>query len=94
LQRLRQGTDPHKVSQMGSTPIAATIKKMINKEKMEYVGNCTDENIVELIFGSVSEFARQVEENGDRFIYKNYIVVTYDVENDIHYFWKNKFKGY
>ena len=67
---------------------------MINKEKMECVGNCTDENIVELIFGSVSEFARQVEENGDRFIYKNYIVVTYDVENDIHYFWKNKFKGY
>ena len=61
---------------------------------MECIGNCTDETLVELIFGSVSEFARQVELNGDKFVYDNHIIVTYDEEYDIHYFWKIKFKGY
>lgn len=50
------------------------------------IGNCTQEDVVEDLFGSVSEFARQVEENGDEFLYKNSIQVTYDEPNDVHYF--------
>ena len=50
------------------------------------IGNCTQDDVVEDIFGSVSEFARQVEENGDEFLYKNEIVVKYDEANDVHYF--------
>lgn len=63
------------------------------KEKMVElicIGNCTNQTIVELIFGTVSEFARQVELNGDRFVHDNYITVTYDEFEDIHFFWKSK----
>ena len=49
------------------------------------VGNCTSQELVEGIFGSVSEFARQVEINGDNFIYNN-IKVLYDSIEDIHCF--------
>jgi len=52
------------------------------------IGNCTMEDVVEDIFGSVSEFARLVEENGDEFLYKNSIVVKYDEDNDVHYFFE------
>jgi hypothetical protein len=52
------------------------------------IGNCTEEDVVDNIFGSVSEFARQVEENGDEFLYQNDIVVKYDEDNDIHYFYQ------
>jgi len=50
------------------------------------IGNCTQDDVVEDIFGSVSEFARQVEENGDEFLYKNSVIVKYDEVNDVHYF--------
>ena len=50
------------------------------------IGNCTQNDVIEDVFGSVSEFARQVEENGDEFLYKDQIVITYDEANDIHYF--------
>lgn len=50
------------------------------------IGNCTQNDVIEDIFGSVSEFARQVEENGDEFLYKDQIVITYDEANDTHYF--------
>lgn len=52
---------------------------------MNLIGNCADEELVENIFGSVSEFARQVEQNGDRFLYEG-IQVSYDSCEDIHYF--------
>ena len=52
------------------------------------IGNCTEEDVVDDIFGSVSEFARQVEENGDEFLYQNDVVVKYDEDNDIHYFYQ------
>jgi hypothetical protein len=58
----------------------------MNLDRM--IGNCTDEDIVDNIFGSVSEFARQVEENGDEFLYQNDIIVKYDEDNDIHYFYQ------
>jgi len=58
------------------------------EERQECIGNCTEETIIDLIFGSVSEFARQVELNGDRFIYNDDIRVAYDEVDDIHYFWR------
>jgi hypothetical protein len=58
----------------------------MNLDRM--IGNCTDEDIVDNIFGSVSEFARQVEENGDEFLYQNDIIVKYDEDNDVHYFYQ------
>jgi hypothetical protein len=67
---------------------------MKNKNEIVYmnldriIGNCTEEDVVDNIFGSVSEFARQVEENGDEFLYQNDIVVKYDEDNDIHYFYQ------
>jgi hypothetical protein len=50
------------------------------------IGNCTQEDVVDDIFGSVSEFARQVELNGDTFLYNDEVVVKYDEDNDVHYF--------
>ena len=50
------------------------------------IGNCTDENLVNEIFGSVSELARLVEENGDNFKYGVYTVV-YNEDLDIHTFY-------
>lgn len=50
------------------------------------IGTCQDENLIEEIFGSVSEFARLVELRGNNFEYKD-IFVTYDEEKDIHTFW-------
>lgn len=51
-----------------------------------YLGNCQDEEIIELLFGSVSEFARLVEEHGDEFTIGD-TRVEYDDENDIHSFY-------
>lgn len=60
----------------------------MNLNRMIMIGNCTEEDVVDDIFGSVSEFAQQVEENGDEFLYQNNIVVKYDENNDIHYFYQ------
>lgn len=55
---------------------------------MNLIGDCTNEEVVENIFGSVSEFARQVEQHGDQFAYEG-IQVNYDSCEDIHYFVQN-----
>src|SRR4051812_15559883 len=55
-------------------------------EQRSYIGNCVNDEVVDAIFGSVSEFANQVEENGDNFTYGN-ITVEYDEITDIHSFW-------
>jgi hypothetical protein len=47
--------------------------------------DCRNEELVEEIFGSVSEFARLVEANGDDFKYGMWRV-TYAPRKDIHYF--------
>lgn len=52
-------------------------------------GNCKNESLVESIFGSISEFARQVELNGDNFVYHR-IEVRYDDKADIHWFFREK----
>jgi len=51
-----------------------------------YLGNCTDSDIIETLFGSVSEFARLVEEHGDSFIFGD-VRVEYDDDTDIHSFY-------
>ena len=48
-----------------------------------YLGNCINQTLIELIFGSVSEFARLIEEKGDNFTVDN-IRVIYDENKDIH----------
>jgi hypothetical protein len=52
------------------------------------IGDCRNEDLVNDIFGSVSEFNRQVDANGDNFQYEN-IEVKYDKDNDIHYFYQS-----
>lgn len=52
-----------------------------------YLGNCQDEEIIEVLFGTVSEFARLVEENGDEFTIDG-TQVEYDDVNDIHSFYE------
>jgi len=39
---------------------------------MDKLGDCRNESLIEEIFGSVSEFARQVEENGNEFMFGCY----------------------
>ena len=54
----------------------------------EKLGNCVDEDLVDELFGSVTDFARLVEEHGDSFKYQN-IIVTYDPKTDIHTFYRS-----
>lgn len=58
----------------------------LKNEDLEEIGTCKDESLIEDIFGSISEFARQVELHGDNFIYRG-VKVTYDEETDIHTFY-------
>lgn len=55
-------------------------------KKKTIFGNCTQIDAIEHIFGDVSSFACQVEENGDNFEYESYSI-TYDQLTDIHTFW-------
>lgn len=52
----------------------------------QFIGDCRNEELVEEIFGSVSEFARQVEEKGNEFDFGPY-VVKYQENKDIHNFY-------
>jgi hypothetical protein len=50
-----------------------------------YLGNCQDEEMIELLFGTVTEFARLVEMHGDEFTIGD-TRVEYDEDTDIHSF--------
>ena len=54
-----------------------------------YQGNCTEDEVVEYIFGDVNSFACTVEEYGDE-LELDGLVVKYDVESDIHSFYFQK----
>jgi hypothetical protein len=54
--------------------------------KRTLIGDCRNEELVDDIFGSVSEFARIVDEKGDNFLYGKYAII-YNEKNDIHYFY-------
>jgi hypothetical protein len=55
------------------------------KIKQLPIGNCTSEEVIEKLFGSVTDFAQLVEEHGDNFTY-NGVKVVYDAKKDIHWF--------
>ena len=60
-----------------------------DSDDLEYQGNCTEDDIIEHIFGDVNNFARMVEEYGDEFEVDN-LVVKYNPDEDIHYFYYKK----
>jgi hypothetical protein len=53
------------------------------------LGDCRNEDLIDYIFGSVTDFARLIEEHGDEFSYED-ITIKYDSDKDIHYFYKNE----
>ena len=53
---------------------------------LSYIGNCTDDEIVDHIFGDASGFANAVEEYGDDFVLDD-LVVKYDPKTDVHSFY-------
>lgn len=52
------------------------------------IGTCRDETLIEELFGSVSEFARLVEEHGNEFVLGK-VVVKYNENKDIHTFYQS-----
>lgn len=50
-----------------------------------YIGNCINEELVEELFGSVTDFAQAVDQHGDNFEH-NGVRVEYDPEQDVHSF--------
>jgi hypothetical protein len=55
-------------------------------EGLSYQGNCTDDDVIEYIFGDATGFAQAVDEYGDEFVLDD-LVVKYNPEEDIHYFY-------
>lgn len=51
-----------------------------------FIGDCRNEMLVNDIFGSVTDFAYQIETHGNNFTYKN-VRVVYDETTDIHSFY-------
>ena len=58
-------------------------------DNLNYIGNCTDDDVIEHIFGDVTRFAQAVEEYGDDFVLDD-LVVKYDPETDVHSFYYKK----
>lgn len=58
-------------------------------ENLSYIGNCTDDDVIEHIFGDATGFAQAVEEYGDEFTLDD-LVVKYDPESDVHSFYYKK----
>ena len=52
----------------------------------DYQGNCTEDDVVDYIFGDVNNFANMVEKYGDEFT-RGDLVVKYDPKKDVHYFY-------
>jgi len=59
--------------------------KIMKDKTLSYQGNCTSDEIIEYLFGDVTNFAQLIEDHGDEFILQ-VLVVKYDSEDDIHYF--------
>ena len=56
---------------------------------LSYQGNCTEDDVIEHIFGDVNNFANMVEEHGDEFTVGD-LVVKYAPETDVHSFYYKK----
>ncbi len=59
--------------------------EIVCKDDRGIIGNCQDTTCIRAIFGSVSEFARQVEIQGDEFVYGS-VKVVYNEKTDVHTF--------
>lgn len=62
-------------------------RQLIENSSADLLGDCRDEELIDSLFGSVSEFARLAEENGDEFT-SGSLRVTYNSRLDRHYFWR------
>ena len=60
-----------------------------DSDNLNYIGNCTDDDVIEHIFGDATGFAQAVEEYGDEFTVDD-LVVKYDPETDVHSFYYKK----
>jgi hypothetical protein len=58
-------------------------------ESLDYQGNCTEDDVVDDIFGDVNNFANMVEKYGDEFT-RGKLVVKYNPKKDVHYFYYKK----
>ena len=54
---------------------------------LDYLGNCTDEELVIDLFGSVTRLAQLISENGNEFTHQG-IVIKYNDDADIHSFYR------
>ena len=66
--------------------VSTNINEHFADGNLSYQGNCTEDDIIDSIFGDVNEFARLVDEYGDEFEI-NDLVVKYDPDKDIHSFY-------
>ena len=71
------------------TMFGKRVPNCVKNESPNYIGNCTQDEVVDDIFGNVSEFGRQVELHGDEFEFDN-VEVKYDPEKDIHHFYMDE----
>lgn len=62
----------------------------MNTKPPVVIGDCRDAELIDALFGSVSEFARLVELLGDNFTY-NGITVQYIEDSDIHNFFEKNY---
>lgn len=58
-------------------------------DNLNYIGNCTDDDVIEHIFSDATGFAQAVEEYGDEFTLDD-LVVKYDPKTDVHSFYYKK----
>jgi hypothetical protein len=58
---------------------------------MKFIGTCVDKDLVEYLFGSVSEFRSVLKKQDSTFLYKG-VKVSYDPSEDLHYFYSSKEK--
>lgn len=75
------------VSIPGYVPVKNDVSE--NTSQLSYFGNCTDDDVIEHLFGDATGFAQAVDEYGDEFTIDD-LVVKYDPETDIHsFYYKN-----
>lgn len=53
---------------------------------LSYIGNCTNDDVIEHLFGDATGFAQLVDKHGDEFTIDD-LVVKYDPDSDIHSFY-------
>jgi hypothetical protein len=65
---------------------ASEFTQKLFESKLSYIGNCTDDDVIEHLFGDATGFAQLVDEHGDDFELDD-LVVKHDPESDVHSFY-------